>query len=158
MACGNWTKTIAIIASMTHEAFDDARGLPHLKGSGNAKLVADWWACLEAPERKSEGQRAGGREDRSLDKGLFMMLETGRGLNPDHLPNASFAGLGLPSMLLRFGRSRWRDGRYRVLEVGFFLSREIPHLSNNSLRRASTPPRNDPACGTPEAIKWRNGH
>jgi hypothetical protein len=29
---------------------------------------------------------------------------------------------------------------YRVLEVGFFLSPEIPHLSDNRLRRASTPP------------------
>jgi hypothetical protein len=39
-----------------------------------------------------------------------------------------------------FGQSRWRDGRYRVLEVGFFLSREILGLSDNRLRRDSTPP------------------
>jgi hypothetical protein len=46
----------------------------------------------------------------------------------------------MSAKLRRFGRSRWRDGRYRVLEMGFFICCEIPGLSDNRLRYASTAP------------------
>ena len=52
-------------------------------------------------------------------------------------------------MIWGFGRSRWRDGRYRVFAGRLFLSYNIRFLSDNRPRFAVRTLVDDLASGTP---------
>jgi hypothetical protein len=55
-------------------------------------------------------------------------------------------------------RSRWRDGRYRVLAGRLFSELQDSRFERQWTSLCRTPALYDPALGTLGAIKWRNGH
>jgi len=69
-----------------------------------------------------------------------------------------FASDRVNCVIWGFGRSRWRDGRYRVFFAQLFSPKQQLVLGDNSARRAAHELFVNPGSATPEAIKRRNGH